>query len=333
MSVRGFAAVALSLFAVGTAIAADLDEKKAPTEKAAAAKEAPFFLFADTQISYRYQFPTVTPGIQIERPDGSFRSREAPKHILNISHADAWAYGTNFFSLDILKSGSQFPAGTTNTPGGIPAVSDYGNTEAYGLYRGTLSLNALTGTKAFTVPGIVKEISLAFGFDANSQNDAFGSKKRDVVGGLNFAFDVPTGFLNLSVHAYKEWNRNGFNTQPDRDQSFNTVPEFEIVYSLPLTFTGLPLSLVGFNNIVLPKGRGISDNPAAFAFNPARGLEFLSRTNLVLDLGKLVYDQPNKIDVFVGFQYWRNKFGNQETATFKGTEEKSFLAGVAVHVF
>ncbi len=192
MSVRGFAAVALSLFTVGTAIAADLDEKKAPTEKAAAAKEAPFFLFADTQISYRYQFPTVTPGIQIERPDGSFRSREAPKHILNISHADAWAYGTNFFSLDILKSGSQFPAGTTNTPGGIPAVSDYGNTEAYGLYRGTLSLNALTGTKAFTVPGIVKEISLAFGFDANSQNDAFGSKKRDVVGGLNFAFDVPT---------------------------------------------------------------------------------------------------------------------------------------------
>ncbi len=53
----------------------------------------------------------------------------------------------------------------------------------------------------------------------------------------------------------------------------------------------------------------------------------------MLDLGKLVYDQPNKIDVFVGFQYWRNKFGNQETATFKGTEEKSFLAGVAVHVF
>ena len=142
-----------------------------------------------------------------------------------------------------------------------------------------------------------------------------------------------SGFLNLSVHAYKEWNRNGFNTQPDRDQSFNTVPEFEIVYSLPLTFTGLPLTLAGFNNIVLPKGRGISDNPAAYAFNPPRGLEFLSRTNLVLDLGKLVYDQPNKVDVFIGFQYWLNKFGNQETATFKGTEEKSFLAGVAFHVF
>ena len=297
-------------------------------------EDGPFFLFADTQISYRYQFPAVSPGVQIQRPDGSFVSREAPKQILNISHADAWAYGTNFFSLDILKSGSQFPAGTTNAPGSVaaPFFADYGNTEAYGLYRGTLSLNALTGTKAFTVPGLVKEVSLAFGFDANAQNDAFGSKKRDIVGGLNFAFDVPAGFLNLSVQAYKEWNRNGFNLQPDRDQSFDTVPEFELVYSFPLTFTGLPLSLVGFNNIVLPKGRGVS-NPAAFAFNPPRGLEVLSRTNLVLDLGKLVYDRPNRVDVFVGFQYWHNKFGNVETATFKGTEEKSFLAGVAFHVF
>ncbi|WP_289014290.1 hypothetical protein [uncultured Methylobacterium sp.] len=334
MSVRVLSAVALSLFTVSSAIAADLKDKKASED--VVAKEVPFFLFSDTQVSYRYQFPTVTPGVQIQQADGTFRSREAPKHILNISHADAWAYGTNFFSLDILKSGSQFPAGTTNPPGsiGAPYFADYGNTEAYGLYRGTLSLNALTNTKAFAIPGLIKDVSLSFGFDANSQNDAFGSKKRDVVGGLNFAFDVPAGFLNLSAHAYKEWNRNGFNVQPDRDQSFNTVPEFEIVYSFPLTFTGLPLTLAGFNNIVLPKGRGIArGNLGDYAFNPPRGLEFLSRTNLVLDLGKLVYDQPNKIDVFIGFQYWLNKFGNVETATFKGTEEKSFLAGVAFHVF
>ena len=332
MIARTLVAAALSLGFVQAGAAADLDAKKAPVE--APAKEAPLFLFADTQFSYRYQFPTVSPGVQIQKADGSFRSREAPKQIYNISHADAWAYGTNFFSLDILKSGSQFPAGTTNPPGsvGSPFFADYGNTEAYGLYRGTLSLNAITNSKAFTLPGIVKDVSLAFGFDANSQNDAFGSKKRDVVGGLNFSFDVPAGFLNLSVHAYKEWNRNGFNLQPDRDQSFDVVPEFELVYNFPLGFTNLPLSLTGFNNIVLPKGRGVQ-NTADFAFNPKRGLEFLSRTNLVLDVGKLIYDQPNKVDAFIGFQYWLNKFGNVETATFKGTEEKSFLAGVAFHIF
>ena len=326
---RPLVAAALGLATLMPALAADLAKEKAPVAPA----EVPsgFFLFSDTQISYRYQFPTARPGSQVQRADGSFRNQDAPKNILNISHADAWAYGTNFFSLDILKSSSQDPAGTTNAPGGF-AQYDYGATEAYGLYRGTLSLNALTGTKAFAVPGIIKDISLSYGFDANAKNTAFGPRKRDVVGGLNFAFDVPAGFLNLSVHAYKEWNRNGFNTQPDRDQSFNTVPEFEIVYSFPLAFTGLPLSIAGFNNIVLPKGRGVTD-VTAFAFNAKTGLEFLSRTNLVLDLGKLVYDTPNKVDVFIGFQYWLNKFGAQETATFKGTEEKSFLAGVAFHVF
>ena len=143
---------------------------------------------------------------------------------------------------------------------------------------------------------------------------------------------MPAGFLNASVHAYKEWNRNGFNPYPNRDISYDTVPEIEIAYSFPLAFTGLPLSVTGINNIVLPKGRGVR-NPAIFAFNRETGLEFVSRTNLVLDLGKLVYDQPNRVDVFIGFQYWLNKFGNLETATLKGTEEKSFLAGVAFHVF
>jgi hypothetical protein len=52
-----------------------------------------------------------------------------------------------------------------------------------------------------------------------------------------------------------------------------------------------------------------------------------------VDVGKLIYDQPNKVDVFVGIQYWLNKFGNVERVNFKGTEEKSFLAGVAFHIF
>jgi hypothetical protein len=327
-------AAALPLSMMGAADAADLGSVKKDVAPAAAPVDAPFFLFADTQISYRYQFPTVSPGVQIQRGDGSFVSREAPKQILNISHADAWAYGTNFFSLDILQSTSQDPAGTTNVPGGF-AQYDHGATEAYGLYRGTLSLNALTGTKAFAVPGIVKDVSLSFGFDANAKNTAFGPKKRDVVGGLTFSVDVPAGFLNISAHAYKEWNRNGFNVQPDRDVSFDTVPEFEIVYNFPLTFIpNLPLSIAGFNNIVTPKGKGIRD-PFNYpgGYYPGTGVEFLSRTNLVLDVGKLVWNQPNKLDAFIGFQYWLNKFGNVDRATFKGNEEKSFLAGIAFHIF
>jgi len=334
MFARGFMVAVLSLAAMGHGVAADLETKTLQVAQAAPAKEPSFFLFSDTQVSFRYQFPTAEPGVSVRQADGSLRGRDIPKYVTNISHADAWAYGTNFFSLDILKSTSQDPAGTTSGPGGF-ARYDYGATEAYGLYRGTLSLNALTGTKAFAMPGIIKDVSLSYGFDANTKNTAFGPRKRDVVGGLTFSVDVPAGFLNISAHAYKEWNRNGFNVGGDRDVSFDTVPQFEIVYNFPIKlFPGIPLRIAGFNNIVTPKGKGIQD-PFNYrgGYYPGTGLEFLSRTNLVLDVGKLIWDQPNKLDAFIGFQYWLNKFGNVERATFKGTEEKSFLAGLAIHVF
>ncbi len=70
-------AAALPLSMMGAADAADLGSVKKDVAPAAAPVDAPFFLFADTQISYRYQFPTVSPGVQIQRADGSFVSREA----------------------------------------------------------------------------------------------------------------------------------------------------------------------------------------------------------------------------------------------------------------
>ncbi|MGU3540752.1 hypothetical protein [Methylobacterium sp. A54F] len=304
---------------LGSAAAADLQEKMAP--EARPVPETGFFLFSDTQIGTYHEFSAREPGIPATGGN-PLDGRGIPKTVLNISHADAWAYGTNFFSLDILKSGSQDPAGYAFPNSGI--ATGVGATEAYGLYRGTLSGNALTGTTAFAVPGLIKDVSLSYGTDLNSKNTAFGSEKRLVVAGLNVAFDLPAGFLNLAVHASKEFNRNGLVPLPARAVEFNVTPEFEIVYKLPLGFTGLPLSLAGFNNIVLPKGRD--------GFGAETVTEFLSRTNLVLDLGKLVYDQPGKVDVFVGFQYWRNKFGN-DARRVPGSEEKTFLAGVSLHVF
>jgi len=335
MFARGLTTAALSLGMVGCAFAADLNTVRTnAAPEAAAVKDVPFFLFADTQISYRHVFNGSEPGVPKPGSPDPLRGADIPKDVLNISHADAWEYGTNFFSLDILKSTNDDPAGTANAVGG-PVLFGYGATEAYGLYRGTLSLNKLTNTNAFAYSGIVKDVSLSFGFDANAKNTIFGPMKRDVVGGLVFSIDVPVGFLNIAVHAYKEWNRNGFLPRPFRTTEFNTVPEFEIVYSIPLGgfLGGFPLSLAGFNNIVLPKGNG--QIPGVAQTN----VEFLSRTNLVLDVGKLVWDQPGKLDAFIGFEYWRNKFGVDQDITFAqggagpGAEQKAFLAGISVHVF
>ncbi|MFD1282668.1 hypothetical protein ACFQ5C_23645, partial [Methylobacterium goesingense] len=86
MLARTLIAVMVSVALVGHARAAD---PAALAPEAPAAGQAPFFLFSDTQVSYRYQFPAANPGSQVQRADGSFRNQDAPKHILNLSHADA----------------------------------------------------------------------------------------------------------------------------------------------------------------------------------------------------------------------------------------------------
>ncbi|ACB82449.1 conserved hypothetical protein; putative signal peptide [Methylorubrum populi BJ001] len=302
----------------GSSAAADLRPEIAPLAAAAAPA---FFLFSDTQVSYFYIANGREPGVTGGKAGASVDGRPIPKQVLNISHADAWALGTNFFSLDILNSGSQDPAGT-----GAPRFElfDHGATEAYGIYRGTIGGNEAFNTKLFTISGAIKDISLGYGFDLSTKNTQFGPETRKLLAGAVFSFDVPAGFMNLGIYVQKEWNRNGFVTEPFRSVVFDAVPHFELVYNFPLTFTGLPLSIAGFNNINLPKGRD--------GFGSQTAHEFLSRTNLVLDVGKLVWDRPNRLDAFIGFQYWRNKFGNDQRFV-PGSEEKTFLAGISVHVF
>ncbi|MGU3463693.1 hypothetical protein ACLBXO_02480 [Methylobacterium sp. C33D] len=311
---------------------------------AATAMAAPpsFFGFSDTVVSYRFQGPSAEPGLFVRRPNGTaqggFAPREVPKNVLNLFHANSWAYGTNLLSLDILRSGSQDPAGDKERP-----FKDYGATEVYLIYRGVLSLNKIFETESIAIPGFVKDVGLSFGADINTKNTYFDAEKRAGTFGLSFAFDVPAGFVNLKVQGYKDFSRNGFagngptpgipgsGAVPGFDYAhfrsveFKMTPEFEITYTIPLTFTGLPLSLAGFNTIVLPKGRygTINQNDTQ--------LEFVSQTNLVLDVGQLLADAPNRVEVFAGFQYWRNKFGADPRRTIN-TEEKALIAGVAYHL-
>ncbi|MCJ2082656.1 hypothetical protein [Methylobacterium sp. J-090] len=292
----------------------------------AAAPVAPptLFSFSDTIVSYRFQGPSAEPGIGVQRPDGTptgrREPREVPKNVVNLFHANAWTYGTNLVSLDILRSGSQDPAG--NAFGSFPEI---GATELYLLYRGTLSANRIFDTDVFAIPGLVKEIGLAFGVDANAKDTTFSSQKRAGTFGLNVAVDVPAGFLNLKVQAYKEFAHNGFATGRFRSVEFLMTPEFEVTYAFPLAFTGLPLSLSGFNTIILPKGRYGRTN------ENRTQLEFVSQTNLVLDVGRLTGGTPNQLEVFAGFQYWHNKFGADPRRTVN-TEERALIAGVSYHL-
>ncbi|WP_267360523.1 MULTISPECIES: hypothetical protein [unclassified Methylobacterium] len=302
-----------------------------------AAPPPSFFSFSDTVVSYRFQGPSAEPGVSRKLPGSREVPVEVPKNVVNLFHANSWAYGTNLISLDILRSGRQDPASDKEN-----RDKGYGATEVYLIYRGVLSPNKIFDTNIFAIPGLVKDIGLSFGADINTKETKFDSEKRAGTFGISFAFDVPAGFVNLKVQGYKEFSRNGFAGSPPegegllkpipnfdyshfRSVEYKMTPEFELTYTIPLAFTGLPLALAGFNTIILPKGRYGSFNE-----NQTQ-LEFVSQTNLVLDVGQLLENTPNRVEVFVGFQYWHNKFGGHPPQTLN-TEEKALIAGVAYHL-
>lgn len=319
---------ALLVMSVGVVEAQDTPVAPPVTTTPATApppKKPSFFLFSDTQLSYWHEFTGSEPSIPYT----------IAKNIVSVTHNDAWQYGTNFVNADFLFSDTRDPAAPWGGPGyPVPAWgAGTGAAEFYITYRGTLSFNELSKTETFNF-GPVRDLSLYFGGDINAKNTAFYPQKRDLVLGLQVAFDVP-GYFNVAAAFYKEWNHNGIvpliGNPPGTTEwvSFNPTAVFEAAYMQPLSFTGIPLRFSGFTNVVLPKGND--------GFGVPTVTELLTDNRLTLDFGQLVAKRPNTVDLFVGYRYWLNKFGNNpypaNSPGVPGTMESTFYVGVAWHIF
>ena len=303
--------VGISFVGMQQAGAADIS---AAVPKAAT---VPFFYFADTQVSLRYEFNGREPGVG-PYPDGY----RVPKKILGITHFDVWKYGTNYALLDILKSTDADPPARSATFDGEGAL------QFYTRYRGTLSGNAMSGGKAFGAGGVVKDLSLGYGFDWEHKDTAYGSRTKDLVIGPNISFNVP-GVFTAQANVYKEWNHCGLQPYCTAKINYRASPEIEFVYMHPLDFLGLPLRFEGFTYVIAPRGKN------GFGYETAT--EMLSSNRLVLDLGKLFGGKAGVVDGFVGYKYWFNKFGydhnNKADPGASGAIERTFYLGVAAHVF
>src|SRR5262249_51281921 len=121
--------------------------------------------------------------------------------------------------------------------------------------------------------------------------------------GPEIQFNVPVGFFNVALHAAHEWNHSGF-TGPE---NFDWVPEVEVAWSFPFQVGPAALSFNGFFNYVAPKGKGN-------AFEGERSGEILTRPELMLDVGNF-YGKKGKFEVGVAYEYWLNKFGNDNHTT------------------
>lgn len=309
-------AAVVAVVSGATASAADM-----PAKAVKPAAPAPFFFVNENSIGYRYEFLATNPG-----------AGKSPKHVLNFTHFDVWAYGTNFFTVDWLKAtnGSQTPAAPCDNPlsgtTGCP-----GFTEIYGFFRSTFGFNQIFNTKAFSY-GPLTNVSLMVGADLNTDNTTLGSAKRSIEAGLQFSFATPyKGFLNLTPTVYKEWQHDGFGAtsvfgyNPSGNVEFNPTWGFEWLYVQPLPlFSALPLTYKFFGTIHGPKGAG---EPGV----PDRTTEYYLQQNLELDIGQVLLSKPGMYSVFGGYRYWKNKFGlDPNTTNFTATVESTWLMGVNV---
>ena len=302
-----FAATTLA----GSAFAADMPVK------APAAKETPFFLVNDNSVSFTWYPSGTDPGVPGNGIAGN--SNAFNKYAFSATHFDVWAYGTNFFNIDILKSDNNNPVNDQFNPRATGAV------EVYAFSRSTLGLNQLSNSKMFSSI-LFKNIGFEFGGDINTENDGLGPQKRDIVLGGQFELNLP-GTVNFSVLAYKEWNNNNFWVVPGAysgERDFQWIPRLEVLISEPLTFLPWPITWNSFTGVNFPKGTGISQahlnalcagactgpNP----FSAFSKTEVFEDNRLTLDASKLWWGKPGIWDLYAGYRYWYNKFGTDHNA-------------------
>jgi nucleoside-specific outer membrane channel protein Tsx len=234
--------------------------------------------FSDTYLGYRYGPSFTEPAI----------AGDVPKHILMLGHFSVYKYGTNFFNLDILKSIENDPAGNSNNANQAQ--------ELYVTYRHALSIGKVTGSPiAF---GPVRDVSITAGFDAGAKNTRFAPRPFKLLLGPTLNIGLPVGFLDLSLLLYSEDNNNGI---VSREVKFDTTYQLGAVWGVPFTL-GVPAIFKGFISITGPKGKD--------GFGVETETETLLRTSVQWDVGTLAGLNKGTVFTGVGYEYWKNKFGN-----------------------
>jgi hypothetical protein len=322
MSFRRTIMMAASLAAAALASASLARAADLPVKAAKKAADLPFFLVIDDRVTFSWMPRGTDPGVFSRRPDGSINGVTA-KQVYSFTH---------FFTISAFKSDHNDPANPCTNAGvifdpntgiGAPASCE-GATEIYGLFRSTFSGNALFDTKSFTY-GPLHDISLEVGMDANTENNYLSPAKRDVVAGLQFAFDLPyKGYIDVAPLVYWEfYNRNAF-TQcggfggpipgtsclVDGNRSFDPTWAVEVNYYMDLGF--LPENMQ-FWSI---SGRAGWYGKKGYENNPLPGVNTAIELNsepirLTFDASKALWGgkYSHFVDVWVAYRYWQNKFG------------------------
>jgi nucleoside-specific outer membrane channel protein Tsx len=242
--------------------------------------------WSDTSLAF-------TTGTKYAEP---FGSTNITKNIYSFKNVSGDKYGQNFFNADLLQSNSENPG--TNTSGG-------GAQEVYVVYRRLFDLQKITGNSyAF---GPAKNVGVTAGFDWNTKNDSYGSKKRMLVVGPTFMMNVKQGFFDVSLLLLNESNdpngsRNSFSSGRYHYQNH---ADLSFAWGVPTGITNL--SFEGWADIIASKGKDEG------GYDTAKETHF--NGSLMYDVSASVGASKNTFKLGAGYEYWKNKFGNPYSAS------------------
>ncbi len=246
--------------------------------------------WSDASFGLRYSTKFAEPGI----------SGDIAKVIYNFTYVSGDKYGMNLLVGDILTSDSKDPA----------AGGGGGAQEFYGFYQRTFSLTKL-GTSGLKT-GFMNDISLVGRVDFGTKNTDFAPRPRKLRVGALANLAVPQGFWDVGVQLYKETNNNGIT---GKDVTFDATGVLTSAWAIPVGGVG---TFGGFFDYVGKKGKdGFGGDTAA---------ETLLRMTFMFD----VMGPKSGIKAGVGYEYWKNKFGNPSSVP--GSEAKTPLLLVEYHL-
>lgn len=244
--------------------------------------------WSDTSIAY-------ATGTKFAEPYGA---TNITKNIYSLKNVSGDKYGQNFFNADMLQSNSADPG--TNSASGAQ--------EVYVVYRRLFDLQKMTG-KSYAF-GPVKDVGITAGFDWNTKNDSYGSKKRMLVVGPTLMVDVKQGFFDVSLLMLNESNDpngNRFGYSSGR-YHYNNHADLNFAWGLP---TGINnLAFEGWADYIASKGKSETGGDTQ--------AETHIYATLMYDVSAPVGAAKNTFKLGVGYEYWKNKFGNDTTATGAG---------------
>ena len=272
---------------------------------ASAAKAGGFKPANTDDISYWYGSRYRTPFVMVPN---SPNAADIVRNTVEYTHNGFWSLGSNFADVSVAKSNMAEPASGGGT----------GAAELYAILRSSLGLNELSHSRAFQF-GPVRNVAIEAGANLETKNSSFAPAERTLYFGPKIEFAVPKGYLNVGLHARKEWNHEGvLGKSENYDPNFNIEP----TWMLPFALGKVHMAYSGLMEFNTAKGKD--------SFGSKTLSEFLTQNWVALDVGAMVFHRAQVLDVKGGFWYWHNEYG--KASADPGAHELTPMIGFTVHL-